>query len=616
MDPNTNIPSPDNVPPVSPDPVVPPVVPQQPLPQAPMSADQPAPIAAPQPEPVVTPPAPGFIIGGENAPGVPIAQPMFGSGAVVVGGKPKRGKLLMVCGIVLLLVLASTGIVFGYYLPNQPKNVWNSGLDRSGKALETLVSKATEQQTLDSFKKSEANLTIEAGAGDASYNGTLNIKYDGTKSNGNLAVTAKQKGDPDKVINAKFLSELKKDKQYPDIYLQVSGLKQLSSYGESFSGFSALDGKWIAITEDYLRSLGVDPTSQDEAAKEQISSDDIAQAAQALSSTSVDYLFTSNTQKAVFEQRKYVGKEKVEGINTYHYIAGVNKAHAKDYCQAIVSKMSETSLYKKILKDKDDQQATKAKDEAIRSCKQGVDEIPDDYTLHVWVDLKHKLVYKIRMYDDKDKSAYAEVGQKYNGGDDISLFMNVHAPSSKTDMKSTIDTNLKTHVTKGTLSMDSTSEEFPYNLKISLDAKPYTGDIDVTVPKDAVPIQQVLQQLGFDMDSIGGAQGNSKDIERMTDINAIRSHLEAYYADNNSYPTLAQLNDAKFRKASMPGLDEIALNDPAGTSFTLSATSNAGIYSYKTQPANCKNAAASSCDKFTLSATLEDHSLYTKESLN
>jgi type II secretion system protein G len=54
-----------------------------------------------------------------------------------------------------------------------------------------------------------------------------------------------------------------------------------------------------------------------------------------------------------------------------------------------------------------------------------------------------------------------------------------------------------------------------------------------------------------------GIQQRARDTERQTDINAVRGHLEAFYANNGYYPTVAELTPG-----NLPGLDAEALVAP------------------------------------------------------
>ena len=119
-----------------------------------------------------------------------------------------------------------------------------------------------------------------------------------------------------------------------------------------------------------------------------------------------------------------------------------------------------------------------------------------------------------------------------------------------------------------------------------------------------------------------GIQQRARNTERETDIKAIHGQVEAYFAQEGRYPTLANLNDQStggFLDTSMKGLDNDALYDPRGddTDTTpLAAAAAADIYSYVATPTGCDNGAGGDCVGYTLTATLEGGGTYVKTALN
>lgn len=112
-----------------------------------------------------------------------------------------------------------------------------------------------------------------------------------------------------------------------------------------------------------------------------------------------------------------------------------------------------------------------------------------------------------------------------------------------------------------------------------------------------------------------GIQQKARDTERKTDINAVASHMEAYNAQNGSYPAMAEVNTAAWRAINTKGLDPAALQDPKGSSQALAAASTSSLYGYATTPDTCTTAAGD-CLQYTLTATLEAGGTYVKQSLN
>lgn len=123
--------------------------------------------------------------------------------------------------------------------------------------------------------------------------------------------------------------------------------------------------------------------------------------------------------------------------------------------------------------------------------------------------------------------------------------------------------------------------------------------------------------------TFNGIQQRGRDTERQTDIKALHGQLEAYYAQNGSYPTLAEMNDRAnggFVDTNLKGLDAGAFEDPTGTASALVAAPAAKSYAYDVEPDACETDPATDCISYTLTATLEGTidgaSTYVKDSLN
>jgi type II secretion system protein G len=114
-----------------------------------------------------------------------------------------------------------------------------------------------------------------------------------------------------------------------------------------------------------------------------------------------------------------------------------------------------------------------------------------------------------------------------------------------------------------------------------------------------------------------GIQQKARDTERKTDIKAVQGHLEAYWADNAKYPTLANANDSAFRTANFKGLDHSAFADPKNSgSQQLCAAAAANCYGYAVTPSGCDNGANGDCTNYTLTADLESGGTFAVQSNN
>jgi len=128
--------------------------------------------------------------------------------------------------------------------------------------------------------------------------------------------------------------------------------------------------------------------------------------------------------------------------------------------------------------------------------------------------------------------------------------------------------------------------------------------------------------------TFSGIQQKARDTKRQTDIKALHSLLEAFYAQNGSgYPVLVDINTASWRTSNMKGLDPTALCDPSAASqqnCTLAGALQSGAYAYQTWTSDgttaCTAVTGETCDKYTLTATLEGtvngSGTFAKSSLN
>jgi hypothetical protein len=523
-------------------------------------------------------------------------------------------------GIALGLALVG-GYVFGLYLPNTPPNVYETGMARSGKALNSLIISATEQKQLETYNTSSIKGSVSANLGEeGTYSGDFATTFDKTSMDGGLNVQLKAKGEETKSISLKAMSKLPSGSVYPDVWLQFTGLKSSGMSGLA-PGLADYEGKWISIGSDYLKSLGADyGVTGGDNTKDRVTAADVAEIARASATVTQQYLFSTDPGKAVITQKSYVGKERMDGLNTYHYKISINTNHAKAYCVALSNAVLSTNAAKK-LSGESDKEIAKDKQDAEKDCPKIIaDNVKSSDTFDMWVDGKYKLIHKIRIYDKDDRRSYTDIGQTYFGGNRLSLFTNFHDDQNKTDGTFTLDTDVRAAKTSGRLTLKSSDKDFPYDVTVKLSAEASSKSVSITPPSSAVPIQDILKKMGFDSSSISGfaddsgssVKGGAADMERETDIHELQSQIEAFYTDESRYPTLAEINNAKWRSSHMPGLGASSLQPPSSTTATLAATASASQYGYA--PGGCSG--SDGCQSFVLTAILDNGQQYQKKSFD
>lgn len=115
-----------------------------------------------------------------------------------------------------------------------------------------------------------------------------------------------------------------------------------------------------------------------------------------------------------------------------------------------------------------------------------------------------------------------------------------------------------------------------------------------------------------------GVQQNERNSERQEDIKLLRNGLEGYFAQNNQYPTLQDLNSTEWRAANMKSLEEDAFRDPLANngSFVDQPVKNSYAYTVISASGAPCGTTKDPCTQYTLTATLEGGGTYVKNNLN
>lgn len=125
-----------------------------------------------------------------------------------------------------------------------------------------------------------------------------------------------------------------------------------------------------------------------------------------------------------------------------------------------------------------------------------------------------------------------------------------------------------------------------------------------------------------------GVQAKNRNVERQNDVDTLKTQLENYYAENNIYPTRAELNSTNWRAQNLKHVSEANIQDPRWnknvkgcTTDNQAVTTNVpspDCYSYQVTGSDgsaCNNTTVD-CAHYTLTATLEGGQKYVKSSLN
>lgn len=520
----------------------------------------------------------------------------------VVGIEKKRRRLftkpVLIGAILALFAVGGAAGYFGYVVPNKPENVWNAALVNTGKVYDKLTEFATTQ---------DGDRT--GSIVDGSYRFTGGLVADGTFSGKNAANNSEFKAN----ISASGLKldiemrTIESSTGSPDLYVKASGLKGLGAlmgfsdpyFSETFNG---IDNQWYFVDHTLFDQMSKSGSTA-------ISQKDTEAFIAAVGQPSKEYLFTANADKAVFVPAQTLPAETRDGRSVYHYKVSINKDHFKKYLNALCGTLKQDKIGKLVL------QADRASGESCESFAKRADNIGKNDTADVWVDRHTKLVHAVRFTDKEDAKNYLELNQDYQGGSQypfgIIIGDNASGRPMKIALKGSLDSDTRIVTIKGDVSSEGdngTTGTFNLTVKPNPDTK-----LKVTKPAGAKAFAELLNDIGLgaflgvtESGSSTSIAAKARDTERQTDIQALYAHIEAYYAENGNYPTLANLNNQTWRQAHMRGLDDEALRDPNGATAQLAAVPTEGKYAYQV---------SGDLSKYTLTAMLENGSTFKKSNL-
>lgn len=439
--------------------------------------------AAPAPTPAEAPTGP--VVAGENGPQAATPAPS--------GGSSRKRWLLPVVIVVVVLILAG-GLTFGLYLPNRPDAVYSKSLQNSGKAVDKLVDYA------DAHKDSKAadikgSVNVKSSSG--SFDTTVNGSFD-KSGNGTATVAADVLGQK---VNLDVLSAHSGSNKTPDVYLKVSGVKSfLDSNG--LNQFDNLDGQWIAIDhtliDTYTQAFTQELSSGNAASAP--TADQVLDAARKVQTVNKQYVFTTDSSKAVLKKDQYVGKETKDGRSVYHYKVGYDKAHLQSYVGALKTALDSSSL-----NDWSKKANGKSLSEEMNfsDLQSQVSKLSGAGTVDMWVDAKTKLVHSIQFVDHSDGTQTITIAQNYTGGDSYPFTITSDGKdSSGTTQHDVLGFSINTKTNAVAVTADVTSGDTV--VKASFNITPSDKTVNVTAPKSSTPITNLLSEFG-----LGGSSEDS-----------------------------------------------------------------------------------------------------------
>ena len=127
--------------------------------------------------------------------------------------------------------------------------------------------------------------------------------------------------------------------------------------------------------------------------------------------------------------------------------------------------------------------------------------------------------------------------------------------------------------------------------------------------------------------TFSGIQVKQRNTKRQNDIQVVQNQLEAFFSQNDYYPSLNDINSTTWRDKNMPNLNPSDMIDPSAKDQNTSdakfaALPGADLFSYQVTDNNGNSCETkdTNCLKYTLTATFEGtvngQKTYVKENLD
>jgi hypothetical protein len=393
----------------------------------------------------------------------------------------KKMLPVVIAATVAVLVLGTAGAYFGIVVPNQPENLWPRALKNSGKGLDKLVEYAEKNKDT---KGAEVKGTFKIDAGefvtDGSFEGQSYENDSKFKADFGLGTGR---------VNLEALTLNAPNSKNPDVYLKATGIKDFGAllgpeFGEQLS---SLENQWFVVDHTLLDNMEKQ-AAEGQASTEDFKPEDGIAITKAVAEVNREYIFTDNKSKAVLVVKQQVGKEKLDDRNVYHYIVGVNKENAKAYATAMKDRLKQTKL--KDLVGGESFEETIGFDEIIKE----LDNIKDDDTADAWVDMKTKLLRKVRFTEKENRDNYLDIGLNYNGGDEYPFYISGQTKEDGENYtyKVEVKVNTKTRVTDLGFNLDGTMSGSKMSAKVNAAITATDKKVDVKKPDNAKSVNELL----------------------------------------------------------------------------------------------------------------------------
>ena len=320
---------------------------------------------------------------------------------------------------VLALLGGVAAYIFLVYLPGTTENRYRTGFESVGQGMDYLVEESDIIEQISSTSYSgEMELEFsDEWTGDFEVNVSVDGEYDTQNASFVLEADGSMT-DRLGVGSETYEASGKVDLRFlgptvaktPRFYFKLSELKLPTQFDEYFEGSEAewQDVWWLldlqelidegALTDEDLEGIDL---------QKQLTQEDYEELTLILISNLREYIFTSETDKMVFQMDELLGQEAFKGVQTHKYSVTVSEQNLQDLVVSMRDDFAASSVWQKFseeldLEESGEEDSLFMSDEEIQEL---AVEFSENIKVEVWIDSESRVLRNLRFSDADPKSS-------------------------------------------------------------------------------------------------------------------------------------------------------------------------------------------------------------------
>ena len=324
---------------------------------------------------------------------------------------------------VLALLGGVAAYIFLVYLPGTPENRYRTGFEAVGQGMDYLVEESDIIEQISSTSYSgEMELEFnDEWTGDFEVNVSVDGEYDTQNASFELKADGSMT-DRSGVGSETYEASGKVDFRFlgptvakaPRFYFRLSELEVPAQFDEEFDEYFEggeeewQDVWWLLDLQEFVdKGWLTDQDLEGIDLQNQLTQEDYEELTLILISNLREYIFTSETDKMVFQMDELLGQEEFKGVQTHKYSVTVSEQNLEDLVVSMRDDFAASSVWQQFSEELDLEESGEEDDPFIsdEDIQELAGEFSENVKVEVWVDSGSRVLRNLRFSDADPKSS-------------------------------------------------------------------------------------------------------------------------------------------------------------------------------------------------------------------